>query len=181
MPHRSRKWTSKCPEHHCMAQTIWQESPFVGPTAVDYFCTARSDVATDIYRKRPGTTTSRATKSTATKATNTDVVASNTQPSKPWIAGAVIGPIAFIAIIAGAAIVFIRRKHKTAAASKDTPGASNLDQGQETKVHDWKPPDQAMAPIELPNNEVAAHELPAHGGFEMESTLEHELPARNPS
>lgn len=48
-------------------------------------------------------------------------------------------------------------------------------------MHDWKPPDQAMVPIELPNNEVAAHELPAHEGFEMESTLEHELPARNPS
>lgn len=115
--------------------TIYESSPFAYPTASNLFCAQYWEAYT-VYREYPATTTSSipmvtqtkagshphlatptstsssAASSTASAGTDGSAAGSNSS-SKAWIAGAVIGPIAGLAIIAGIiAWLVVRRRRQ---------------------------------------------------------------------
>ncbi|KAI1863419.1 uncharacterized protein JN550_009530 [Neoarthrinium moseri] len=113
----------------CVAFTIFQSSPGGLPSATNIGCRA-AWVANTVYRELPSTVTSTVTSSSTLSASVTgttksvsSTTAGTTQPassagnsggsgSNAWIAGAVIGPIAAVALIGLLICFFARRKQK---------------------------------------------------------------------
>ncbi|KAJ6123901.1 hypothetical protein N7471_011218 [Penicillium samsonianum] len=139
--------TGSCDSATCVTMTIFQTFPYATPSASNIFCGFHWEANT-IYRELQATTTTESTSSptpstttsqrspTATTGLAKDSQASQsptptvapttTSSSKAWIAGAVIGPLAGVAIIA--ALVFwriYRRKQKEPSLSQEQPFMSH--------------------------------------------------------
>jgi len=120
----------------CYTMTIFQTSPFGGPSTLNIFC-EQGWTANTIYRELPAQTTSSSTTSSDTSATSTSspsatstsqstilipatppspatTQAPTPSPSKAWIAGAVIGSIVGISLIYLAFWIGGRRGKKAA-------------------------------------------------------------------
>ncbi|OJJ96412.1 hypothetical protein ASPACDRAFT_46574 [Aspergillus aculeatus ATCC 16872] len=117
--------------------TIYQTSPYGGPSASNLFC-AQAWNANTVYRELPAASTTPTSKSSLTTAAITSsptvtsiketsaATISSTTPtaresvttsssgssSKAWIAGPVVGAVVGIAIIVGGAIFFLSRKQR---------------------------------------------------------------------
>ncbi|KAM0818177.1 hypothetical protein AB5N19_03986 [Seiridium cardinale] len=124
----------------CVAFTIFQTSPYGLPSAMNYGCRAAWSAYT-VYRANPATaavtSTTMSTQKTSevsttaapltTAATQSqtamptpDPSASSTSESKAWIAGAVIGPIVGLAIIALIVWFLMRKKRRDKGRSEAT-------------------------------------------------------------
>ncbi|KAJ5501415.1 hypothetical protein N7453_006232 [Penicillium expansum] len=164
--------SGSCGTATCVTMTIFQASPFATPSASNIFC-GLGWAANTIYRELQATTTTESTSSstlstttsrtsqsstTTTAPTTADSQASQSptptavptkSASKAWIAGAVIGPIAGVAIAVLIAWLVYRRKQKQPSSSQGEPFVTHSP---------LQPPQESRGyPIEPYND---AHELP---------------------
>ncbi|KAK2793859.1 hypothetical protein FQN50_009966 [Emmonsiellopsis sp. PD_5] len=106
-----------CPEgQSCATMTVFQTSPFGSPSATNIFCWSNWSAAT-VYRELP---TAAVTEPPRTKPQSTiaePTAPTSTQKPEPaeksnaWIAGAVVGPVAGLAL-AGFGWFFYRRRNQ---------------------------------------------------------------------
>ncbi|KAJ5174273.1 uncharacterized protein N7482_000150 [Penicillium canariense] len=147
--------------------TIFQTSPYGTPTATNIFC-AEVWSAFSLYRELPVSTTSSSSSSSSTASTVSSTQSqtrtsssipsqtsasttstSESNSSKAWIAGAVVGPVAGVAVIAGLAWFMFRRKQKETESEKS-----------QEQIYTDLPQELYTAPQELPaSNSELRHEL----------------------
>ncbi|KAJ3493382.1 hypothetical protein NLG97_g4765 [Lecanicillium saksenae] len=120
--------TSACQQGSCQSQFLVPATE--GPTTTAYFCGGELKFGKTLYRADPASTASASSGSTgsilasstsnftsaATSISSTYGPAPGTPPPSPpsraWIAGAVLGPVAFFALLGLGVFFFLRRRRR---------------------------------------------------------------------
>ncbi|KAI0140407.1 hypothetical protein BJ166DRAFT_117832 [Pestalotiopsis sp. NC0098] len=165
----------------CVSFTIFQSSPNASPSATNYGCregwsanTVYRELATATSTSTDSTSTSETTSMSATStststapttsSTSSTSSGSGSSSSKAWIAGAVVGPVAALAMIALGFYLLRRRRRTAAAPTPDSnEGMRHLDghNSAKTELDASTTPSMQYDPVEMPSRQYAPVEMPS--------------------